>query len=102
TITLIVELDGCQSDPFTAMVEVVEPMTAPEILCSATENEVLFEWTPPPGVTGVLFDVTPMGYPGMQNGDTYTVSGVPVNTDVSLTVTFQLSGPCGNLVSTTE
>jgi hypothetical protein len=102
TVTLIVELDGCQSDPFSANIEVVEPISAPLINCFATQNEVIFDWTPPAGVTGYSFAVTPAIYSGVQAGNMYTVSGVPVNTDVSLEVTFIMSGPCGNLVSSTQ
>ena len=102
TVTLIVELDGCQSDPFSATIDVIEPISAPFINCFATQNEVIFDWTPPAGFTGYSFAVTPAIYSGVQAGNMYTVSGVPVNTDVTLEVTFIMSGPCGNLVSSTQ
>lgn len=102
TVTLIVELGGCESLPFTGQIEVVEPLPAPIVNCSSTQTEVIFEWTPPAGVTGYNFVVTPAIYTGVQNGNMYTVSGIPVNVDVNLEVTFIMSGPCGNLVSSAE
>lgn len=101
TVSLVIDLLGCLSNEATAQVEVVAPVSAPAINCSASESEVFFDWIDPVGITGYDFVVVPGGFTGVQNGNMYTVSGVPVNTDVTLTVTFMLSGPCGNVTSST-
>ncbi|MFZ1705803.1 MAG: SdrD B-like domain-containing protein [Saprospiraceae bacterium] len=99
TVTLMVEVGGCFSTLFSQTITVIEPMDPPSLSCSASENEVIFDWVPPAGVTGYIFDILPAVYTGTQNGNMYTISGIPVNTDIQLTVTFVMSGPCGNIVS---
>jgi len=98
TVTLQVEDFGCFSSIRSHVVNVVAQVPAPIVSCSSTKDEVIFTWTAPPGVTGYTINI-PTGQTGVLTGTTYTVTGLPINMDVTLILTSLVPGPCPDPVS---
>ncbi|MCB9299078.1 MAG: gliding motility-associated C-terminal domain-containing protein [Lewinellaceae bacterium] len=99
TVSLIVEEDGCPSQQFTQTVVVTSPLPQPVINCNPTTSSVEFTWNNVPGA--VSYNVTVLtGPPGVQNGNTYLVTGLNPGDMVQIQVEAVGTGPCGNSSAT--
>ena len=95
TISLVVEENGCISEPFTATIEVEAPLEVPIIGCETTNTSITFSWEPIDGaVNYTVVDVT--GPTGTLNGTSYTVDGLSPGDNVIIQVIAEGTGPCGN------
>ncbi len=94
TISLTVAENGCTSAQSSQNVQVDAPLPAPVINCATTTSDILFAWTDVPGASGYTVTVI-SGPTGVQNGNTYTVSGLMPGDSVRIRVTALNSGPCG-------
>lgn len=95
TITLVVEENGCPSAAFTRTAVVTSPLPAPVVNCNPTTSSVEFTWNDVPGAVG--YNVTVLSGPaGVQNGNTYLVTGLSPGDQVEIEVEAIGAGPCGN------
>ncbi len=104
TVTLIVTLNDCTSELFSADIEVIPQPETPTISCGpSTEDCVTFEWTSSDGDNGYTFNIaiTPPGSPTMFDFDlssdtpTYTRCDLEPGTEVSLSLLeAQAFDPC--------
>lgn len=94
-INLSVTENGCTSQAFSQTVQVSAPLSAPVINCSPSTSEIVFTWNNVPGASS--YNVTVITGPtGVQNGNTYTVSGLSPGDMVTIRVEAVSTGPCGN------
>ncbi len=93
-VTLVVTSEnGCSSPTLILPVQVVFPLAPPIITCSATPSQVAFSWNPVAGAT--QYQVTVLSGPqGIQSGNTYVVSSLSPNDQVSIRVEASNNGPC--------
>ena len=92
-VSLQVEENGCSSDFLEKTVEVVSPPSIPVITCNSTATSVTFEWDPVSGSTGTI--VVPVsGDPGIQNGNSYVVTGLDPKEAVTISLLVQTNGIC--------
>lgn len=91
----VTAVDGC-SDTASVTVNVAQPLAAPVITCAnATSNSVTFSWGDVAGATGYTVNVL-SGQTGVQNGNTYTVSGLAPGTAVTIQVSALSGSICPN------
>jgi gliding motility-associated-like protein len=96
TITLTVIENGCTSETVSQTVEVEAPLDAPMIQCgTATTTSVEFTWADVAGAIGYSVNVI-SGQTGMLNGTTYTVDNLMPEEVVTIEVTAEGDGACGN------
>ncbi len=92
-VSLHVEENGCSSDFLEKTVEVVSPPSIPVISCTSTATSVTFEWDPVSGSTGTV--VVPIsGDPGVQNGNSYSITGLDPKEAVTISLLVQTNGIC--------
>jgi len=92
-VSLQVVENGCISNYFEKTVEVVSPPSIPVITCNSTATSVTFEWDPVSGSTGTI--VVPVsGDPGIQNGNSYVVTGLDPKEAVTISLLVQTNGIC--------
>lgn len=95
-ISLVVTDDFCSSQLFSDTLTVIEPLAPPVVSCVDPQLDgMTFEWVVDTLATGyevVLLD----GPAGVQNGNTYVVSGVGSFDSVTIRVIAEGPPPCGN------
>ena len=94
-VTLVVSENGCTSGPSSSSVTVEAPLPAPLINCNTTVSEIVFTWNDVPGAIDYLVEVL-TGQSGVQDMNTYTVSGLTPGEAVTIRVTAVGNGPCGD------
>jgi|GEM_PF-763922 len=77
---IIVDNNGCQSDPVTRSFEVIAPLEAPVLGCVETASSVGFNWEAIAGATG--YEITVLQHPTLTPGTLIS------NTDAELSVDF--------------
>lgn len=94
-ITLSVEENGCQATPVFQTIQVDPVLDMPMVTCESTTQSVTFSWGNVVGATDYL--VTEISGPsGIQNGNTYEVTGMMIGEEVIIEVTAVGSTICGN------
>jgi gliding motility-associated-like protein len=94
-ITLAVEENGCQSTAVFQTVQVEPLLNLPIVTCESTTQSVTFLWDNVLGATS--YEVTEIsGTSGIQNGNTYEVTGMLASEEVIIEVTAVGSSVCGN------
>ncbi len=99
-ISLSVSEGGCNSEPFVANVEAIDPVGVPEILCSSTPNSVSFEWSAIPDVDSYSLTILVNGESSTLDNYTelsYEELGLSQGDVVEIVVTTNPTGdnPCG-------
>ncbi len=96
TISLTITDNGCVSGLYTAEVEVIEPLAAPEVECQTTStSSITFGWQPVAGASD--YQVTVLNGPqGVLAGTTYTINNLTPNQEITIQVIAVGTGPCGN------
>ncbi len=89
-ITLQVERNGCLSSLFSKTIQVDPAILEPQITCISTVDVIEFYWAPVPNVTSYIVNGQ------IQNGTNYTISNLPPNEQVSITVEAISNGICPN------
>lgn len=98
------DANGCKSLVAEQTYNVGEPLEAPVIECVAvipTDSNVGFSWNAITGADGYIVTENGAAQPMQQNTD-YTVSGLGLNTSVTITVEVVDPGPCPNPVSSPQ
>jgi hypothetical protein len=98
---IVVDNDGCQSEPVTRSFEVIAPLTAPILDCSTTASSVGFTWEPVAGATGYVINVlqSPMPMGPFTNTETelfIDFTGLSVNDVIEIEVFATGDEPCGD------
>ena len=99
TVTLNITENNCTAQ-FTGQIDIITPLTMPLINCTgSTTSSVTFEWNDVTGATG--YEITYTLPDGSQTteaitGTEYTVNGLNVGDDVSISVIALGNPPCGN------
>jgi gliding motility-associated-like protein len=94
-ITLTVEENGCQSALFSQNITVDPILDLPVVTCVSSTQSIIFSWENVPNATDYL--VTEVSGPsGIQNGNTYEVTGMTTGEEVVIEVTAIGSTTCGN------
>ena len=92
TVSLvIIDEEGCQSEPVERTFDVVSPLAAPVIDCSSTASSVSFSWDPIAGATGYIINVlqspTPQGpFTNTETETSIEFTGLNVNDVVEIEV----------------
>lgn len=101
TVTLTITNKGCVSPEGTSTIDVVAPLFAPNVICSAqSTNDVSFSWDPIPGATG--YEVTISGDVPTKTenvalgSETYAVTGLTPGNVVNISIIALGPPPCGN------
>lgn len=95
TITLVVEENGCFSEPFSVEVEVAAPLPDPVISCTSTSTtSVEFTWPEITGATGYTVNVL-TAQNGTQNNNSFLVTGLLPGEEVTIEVIAETDNPCG-------
>lgn len=106
TVTLSVTENGCTGDPVSKDIEVSELPPPPILNCAgSTSSSVTFGWTSVPGAVNYTVTViNPAGVSGTidLNNNTYSVTGLSLGASVTIQVTAELNGPCGNVTSANQ
>ncbi|MCB9274436.1 MAG: gliding motility-associated C-terminal domain-containing protein [Lewinellaceae bacterium] len=97
TIMLTVTENGCDSEPVSQPVQVDAPLEPFAISCETDNTSIVFSWPDVAGATGYQVDVL-MGPAGIQNGNTYSVTGLNPGDEVTIQVTAQTDSPCGDIM----
>ncbi len=93
-IGLRVEENGCVSTPNLQTIQVDNELSNPQISCTTSTNEIVFEWDDVIGADN--FDATiTTGQTGTQNGNSITVSGLSPNEQVVISVIANGQTICG-------
>ncbi|MEZ4983764.1 MAG: gliding motility-associated C-terminal domain-containing protein [Saprospiraceae bacterium] len=104
TISLSVNENGCPSQPFTANVEVQNPLPQPVINCSPNTTSIVFSWNAVTGAVGYTATVltAPMGASSVfdEASRTLTVTNLVAGDEVTIEVVAIGDGPCGNSTNT--
>lgn len=85
---------GCASEPFSAIVQVDEPLIAPAITCNTTTNSIEFTW---PNVVGATSYVATLvsGTPGVQSSqNSYVINGLQPGDQATISLTISNGGAC--------
>ncbi|MCP4125302.1 MAG: hypothetical protein GY751_26515, partial [Bacteroidetes bacterium] len=97
-ISLQVEENGCASEIYLQTVEVEDPLPPPVLNCNTTTQSITFTWNDIPGAVG--YNVIHLsGATGVQNGNSYEVTGLSPGDEVSIQVEAIGDGACGNITS---
>ena len=98
---VVIDNNGCESEPVTHSFEVIEPLPAPNLDCSTTASSISFSWDPIVGATGYVINV--IDAPTMMgpfNNDASTTfidfTGLSVNDIISIEVYATGDAPCGD------
>lgn len=98
TISVIVELNGCE-DQTSITMEVIAPLETPVVNCTeVTQNEITFEWNDVAdsyNVSVVVNTIPTFNDPAF-TGESYTVTGLVPQDEVSIVVEPLGNAPCGN------
>ncbi|MCB9265826.1 MAG: gliding motility-associated C-terminal domain-containing protein [Lewinellaceae bacterium] len=87
--------NGCTATTQVS-IAVEQPLPAPVVQCGEiTPNSVSFTWDDVPGATGYTVIVA-SGQSGVQNGNSFTVTGLSPAEEVSVTVAATGTGNCPN------
>lgn len=97
-INLVVTENGCPSQAFSQTVQVDEPLLPPLINCATTTSEIVFSWQNVNGATGYNTTVL-TGQPGIQNGNTFTITGLNPGDAVTFEVEAVSGNACPNTVA---
>jgi gliding motility-associated-like protein len=95
SISLEVLENGCNSNFASMPIEVHQPLPNPLIDCNATTQQIEFTWDDIPGAAGYTVNVI-SGPAGIQSGNSYTISGLQANDEVTIEVIAIDNGPCPN------
>jgi gliding motility-associated-like protein len=100
TVTLEITDNGCVATPFSFPVQVDAVLEQVEATCQdVSATEITFAWDPVPGAD--TYDVVVLDGPtGTQNGNTYTLTGLTPDQEVTIEVTASGSSVCGPSVTT--
>ena len=96
-ITLTVEENGCTSTTSTQAIQVDAELIAPIINCNSTTNSVTFTWADVAGATNYMITVI-SGPTGTLNGNSYEVTGLTTGQEVSIELTIEGNGACGDII----
>lgn len=94
TITLSVSENGCTTSS-SQDVTIEEPLAAPVINCNSTPSSITFTWNEVPGASSYMLSVL-QGASGIQNGNSYEVTGLNPGDVVEIQVEAVGTGPCGS------
>lgn len=97
SIGLILEEAGCSSILTMQEVIVVEPFEAPMIDCQSDSGEVTFSWNGF-GVEDVIVTILTGQTTFEQVDNSYTVSGLSSEEEVSIQIEFNPGGICGGMI----
>ncbi|MEM6769213.1 MAG: gliding motility-associated C-terminal domain-containing protein, partial [Bacteroidota bacterium] len=99
TATVVSNISGCVSLPFTRSVTIEAPLEVPVVSCPATAEleAITFSWGAVTGATGYEVTVNPGGTTTVDAATTtFEVTGLSPETAVSISVIALGNGPCGN------
>jgi len=96
TVSLVVTENDCASELFSVEVMVVDTLQPPQISCDADNTSITFSWEEVTAAT----EYQVIGPSGDRVGNTYTVSGLVPEEEVSITVIAVSGGPCANSSAT--
>lgn len=99
TVSLIVDENGCISEPVEQTIEVEPTLEAPVIICDGTSTSITFSWEPIDGATEYI--VTDAGNM-ISNGTntTYEVTGLDPDQEYTIEVTAVSGTSCSNSTAT--
>ncbi len=101
TLGLIIDYHGCISNSFSVPVRIDAPLDPPQLNCLTEDFYSLsISWEPVIGAT--QYSVSSSLGPGRISGTTYTITNLPDDTTVSITVTALGPTACGPSSSTIE
>ncbi|MEM1214642.1 MAG: hypothetical protein AAGJ82_03080, partial [Bacteroidota bacterium] len=104
TVTVTVTENGCVSNTATLSITVDDPLAEPVISCTPTVTSVIFTWPEVPGATGYQVNVTSIPADAVATPDlanrTFTVTGLQAEESVTIEVTAEGGGACGNSSAT--
>ncbi len=93
----ITDDNGCVSETVTEQVEVIAPLTPPDINCNTTTSSIEFTWASVPGALG--YDITVLtGQMGTQGPNNFFVDGLIPNEEVIIEMTVLGDAPCGDTI----
>ncbi|MCB0661537.1 MAG: T9SS type A sorting domain-containing protein [Saprospiraceae bacterium] len=92
--SVILQNGSCFSAIFRDTVFVDPPAPTPIITCSAQTDQVTFDWSVPPGVTGQQVNLI-SGRTGLFLGNSYQVTGLNPGDEVTIEVVFEGNSTCG-------
>ncbi len=85
---------GCASEPFSANVQVDQPLVVPVITCITTTNSIEFSWPDVPGATSYVATIV-SGTPGSQvSQNSYVINGLQPGDQATISLTVSNGGPC--------
>ncbi|MFT5015664.1 MAG: hypothetical protein ACI9G6_000427 [Limisphaerales bacterium] len=98
TAMVISNISGCPSEPVMLDIEVVAPLPAPALMCSAATLETVeITWADVPEATGFTVTISNGQNETLPAGSTtYEATGLSPSSDVTFTVTALGDAPCGN------
>lgn len=94
-VTLVVEENGCVSDPVMQSVTVEAPLNSPVLNCSSSVDEIIFTWAAIDGAIDYQVNVV-SGQVGVQGPLSFTVSNLSLLESVDIEVIAIGDGACGN------
>ncbi len=98
TISVTVELNGCQDETSITM-EVIAPLETPTVTCTeVTQNDITFEWNNVASsynVSVIVNSIPTFDDPAF-TGETYTATALVPGDEVSIVVEPLGDAPCGN------
>ena len=101
TLQLSIEDNGCTSTTFALPLQIDEPLDTPQVICLEQDyTTITAEWQAITGVTG--YNATSTLGNGFLNGTTYTISQLPDNTAVDITITATGASACGPTSATIQ
>jgi gliding motility-associated-like protein len=93
-LELIIEDNGCISDPITKVVRVDRRLAAPILNCNSTLTSIAFSWNNA-GTEGYLVSING-GPPTFVSSNSLDLRDLMTGDSVTITVVAIDSGPCGN------
>jgi gliding motility-associated-like protein len=101
TLQLGIEDNGCTSSTFALPLMIDEPLDTPQVICLEQDyTTITSEWQAVSGATAYTATST-LGH-GVLNGTTYTISQLPDNTAVEITITATGASACGPSAGTVQ
>lgn len=97
TISLMVVENGCSSSTFTQTVDVVDEISAPQIICVTTTNSIEFFWNNVPGASGYDVNVISGGNGTATSDTSMLFSGLNPGDGVTIEVIALDAGPCDDM-----